>query len=86
MAAVCRYLPSIKYVNMQLLFAGVRQKLVKEPYSVISPESPILDNIPAVAIPMWEHAGRRGCLKGIKAQKVKRMRCKQDDDQEDQRG
>lgn len=80
MAAVCRYLPSVKYVKTQLLFAGVREKLAKEPPSVISSNSPILDNIPAVAIAMWEHAGRRGCWKGIKAQEVKRMRSKQDDD------
>lgn len=54
--------------------------------SVISSNSPILDNIPAVAITVREHAGRRGCWKGIEAQELKRMRCKQDDGQEDQRG
>lgn len=46
---------------------------MNEPHSVISSNSPILDNIPAVAVAMWEHAGRRGCFKGKKAQEIKRM-------------
>jgi len=66
---------------------GVREKLAKEPPLVISSKSPILDDIPAVATrdvgTRWQKRQKR---KGIKAREVKRMRSKQDEDQEDQRG
>lgn len=84
MVDVCKCLPSVKYVKTQLL-KRIKGEAAERAPSAISSNSPILENIPAVAIAVPEHAGRRGCWKGIEAQELKRMRCKQNDDQEDQR-